>query len=384
MQLSVADKIRLLREATRGPDDVFALRSDAGGMGAPWNPVYAPLSDENVHMHLSGLIEIGSYPLIPVDNDLPKIWWIGADFDGKRPGTNWYRDVQRATRFFLDVGANLLVNLSRSAQGAHVRVLFKEPVHAWMARRWMQAWLEEAEVVEDEMRDHPTSFDRLIPPQDTLLSGFTRTGNRRPGNLMGSPLNGRLAKLHGGTLPLDPKRAAMGEFDPDGQHWRYLADAVERREWGCQELAAQLADSPGKPDMSAPTPAPVSRMYGEGAPLPVVDARGVLDFTLNHCAFIRHVRQPGAFTYQLWMALASQLHRFGDEGLSAFHAISSVDPRYSPTATERKWEQTADMHPIKCSTIVGHGYRCPHLGTNRCAGAAAPAYFHEHAFYEPL
>ena len=384
MQLSVGDKVRLLREATRGPEDVFALRSDAGGMGAPWSPVYSPLSDENVLMHLSGLIEIGSYPLIPVDNDLPKIWWIAADFDGKRQGTNWHHDVKRAVRFLLDVGANLLVNLSRSAKGAHVRVLFKEPVPAWMARRWMQAWLEEAEVVEDDLRDIPTSFDRLIPPQDTLLSGFTRTGNRRPGNLIGSPLNGRLAKQNGGTLPIDPKLAAMGDFDPDGKHWEHLARSLEGRAWGEVELAEQLAESPGKPDLHAPRPAPPPRMYGDGAPLPIVDARGMLDFTLNHCAFMRHVRQPGAFTYQLWMALATQLHRFGDEGNAAFHAISAVDPRYRATSTDRKWEQTADMHPIKCSTLVGHGYRCPNLGTNRCAGAAAPAYFHEHAFYEPI
>lgn len=384
MQLTVTDKIRLLREATRGPEDVFALRSDSGGMGAPWSPVYSPLTDENVLMHLSGLIEIGSYPLIPVDDDLPKIWWIAADFDGKRPGTNWHHDVKRAVRFLLDIGANLLVNLSRSAKGAHVRVLFNEPVPAWMARRWMQAWLEEAEVVEDDLRDFPTSFDRLIPPQDTLLSGFTRTGNRRPGNLIGSPLNGRLAKANGGTLPIDPKLAAMGEFDPDGKHWEHLANALEGRAWGAAELAEQLAESPGKPDLSAPRPAPPPRMYGEGAPLPTVDARGTLDFTLNHCAFMRHVRQPGAFTYPLWVALATQLHRFGDEGFAVFHEVSAIDPRYKPAAADKKWEQTSDMHPIKCSTLVGHGYRCPHLGTNRCGGAATPAYFHEHAFYEPL
>ena len=384
MQLSVGDKIRLLRDATRGPDDVFALRSDAGGFGAPWSPVYSPLTDENVYMHLSGLIEIGSYPLLPTEGDLPHVWWIAADFDGKRQGTHWQSDVQRATSFLLETGANLLVNLSRSAKGAHVRVLFREPVPAWMARRWMQAWLEEAEVVENDLRDQPTSFDRLIPPQDTLLSGYTRTGNRRPGNLIGSPLNGRLAKLHGGTLPIDPKRAAAGDFEPDGQHWAHLIRALEERDWGVEELAEKLKDAPGESDLVAPAPAPPPRLYGDGAPLPTVDARGFLDFTVNHCAFMRHVRQPGAFTYPLWMALASQLHRFGEEGRKVFHSISAVDPRYNATTTDRKWEQTGDMHPIKCSTLVGHGYRCPHLGTNRCAGAAAPAYFHEHSFYEPL
>ncbi len=380
--MQLADKIRLLRDATRGPDDVFALRSDTDGYGAPWRPVYSSLTDENVYMHMAGLIEIGSYPLIPVDDDLPRVWWIAADFDGKRQGTDWQLDVQRATAFLIETGANLLVNLSRSAKGAHIRVLFREPVPAWMARRWMQAWLEEAEVVDDEMRDQPSSFDRLIPPQDTLLSGYTRTGNRRPGNLIGSPCNGRLAKLHGGTLPIDPTQAALGRFETDGEHWRYIAQALDRRAWGIVDLAKALAESPGAADLSPPKPA--SQMYGIGGPLPVVDSRGALDFAINHCEFMRYVRQPGAFTYSLWLALASQLHRFGEEGKAAFHQISAVDPRYNAVATDRKWEQTAEMRPIKCRTLVGHGYKCPHLDTNRCGGAAAPAYFHEHAYYEPM
>jgi len=43
VELSPADKVRLLRELTRGADDVFASRRDGA-----WGPVYGTLTDEIV------------------------------------------------------------------------------------------------------------------------------------------------------------------------------------------------------------------------------------------------------------------------------------------------------------------------------------------------
>lgn len=206
MILSIADKIRLLRELTRGPDDVFAMRTDKN-TGWSWRPVYSPLPDSHVAMHLAGRIEIGSYALIPFGNGKsPNVWWIAADFDGKKPHVDWESDVQRVTEFLIDSGAPLFVNLSRSSHGAHVRVLFNEPVPAWMARRWFNAWLEEAGVLlpENENTDFdgsPQSFDRIIPPQDFLSGLLNDDGYRRPGNLVGSPLNKKCMSANGGSAP---------------------------------------------------------------------------------------------------------------------------------------------------------------------------------------
>jgi hypothetical protein len=394
MNLSREDKIRLLRELTRGAPDVYAMRGENFSKLKPddpdeaWRPVYSGLNDRIIEMHLGGVVEIGSYPLLPVDRDFPRIHWIAADFDGKRTGSDWEGDVQRTVQFLRETGCTLFVNLSRSAQGAHVRVLFKEAVPAWMARRWMQAWLEEAQVahpVDNEELDLPTSFDRLIPPQDTLLTGMTKHGKRRPGNLIGSPLNARRARERGGaTLPLDIDAVCDGNYRPDGKHWEHTVKALESRSWGIGELRDALLDSPGEPDLNPPS---ATHVMGGGskANLPVLQGNSAyLDFTMKHCEFMKYMAHGGEQPYHLWIALASQLHRWGHDGRDAFHAISQSDHRYDASQTDRKWEQTADLRPMRCDTIAGMGYICPHLDTVRCAGAKTPSYFYEHVSYEAL
>lgn len=377
-------KIALLRELTRGADDVFAVRTEN-----VWRPVYAPLPDQQVKMHLQGVMEIGSYPLMPNNADFPLVWWIAADFDGKPkpPDPNspdqrhaerrpWKPDVVRTVQFLIDTGCPLFVNLSRSSLGAHVRVLFKEPVPAWLARRWFMAWLEEAGVLEDRNDGLLPTFDRLIPPQDALSGGVNKNGYRLPGNLIGSPLNGKLARKNGGTLPLSVEAVADGNFEPDSKHWDHVEKALADRTWGLTELHAALADAPGSP--TAEPPVHRSRMY---LPIAATDV-GTLDFTIAFCEFVKHMRDPRNQSYPLWVALASELHRWGDAGRDAWHQISALDSRYDSRVTERKWLDTELMHPVRCDTLVAMGYRCPHLGTPRCAGSAAPAYLYEHVEVE--
>lgn len=405
VELSPEDKVRLLRDLTRGADDVFASRRDGA-----WGPVYGKLTDEIVLQHLMGNIEIGSYPLIPFGNgDYPNVMWICADFDGKtckqcKEGNprgadfctncearlpDWQADVQKAVEFLLDSECCLFVNLSRSAQGAHVRVLFNEPVPAWLARRWMTAWLEEASVIgsEDDWDIVPPSFDRLIPPQDWLTGRLNKRGNRMPGNLAGNPLNGRRARQHnGGTLPLDPYRVLKGDFDPDGRHWDHVIAALESREWGRAELQRAMTQAPGAPSTVPPSPQAFDLgSGGQYRSLPVLQGSDrSLEYMVKFCEFVRHMQQPGAQTYQLWVALATELHRFGEDGRQAFHEISSADSRYNASDTDKKWEQTQGMRPVRCDTLVTWGYRCPHLATPRCNGAGAPTYFTDHTDAEIL
>jgi hypothetical protein len=388
MNLSPEDKIRIFRDLTRGAEDVFAMQTDKA-TGWSWRPVYAPLTDGHAAMHLAGTIEIGSYALIPFGNHkAPNVRWVAADFDGKKPHVDWMRDVQRTVEFLIDTGAPLFVNLSRSAKGAHVRVLFNEPVPAWMARRWFNAWLEEAGVLtmpDDDLSDgDPQSFDRLIPPQDYLNPIPNDDGTRKPGNLVGSPLNGKLARKSGGTLPLDPKNVAMGKFEPDGRHWEHAVAALEGRSWGLAELVQGLAEAPGSPLTSAPEVS-YSGFGTPGVRLPVIQGgSGRLDYTVKFCEFMRHMRDPRNQSYQLWLALAIQLHRFGDEGRDAFHEFSRVDARYSASDTEQKWKETVGLSPVRCDTLVSWGYRCPYLRGPRCNGAKAPAYFTDHIDVEIL
>ena len=76
MNLTAEDKVRLLRDLTRGADDVFAVRTDRS-----WRPVYTSLPDSHIALHLGNTIEIGSYALIPFGNGKPPlVRWVAADF----------------------------------------------------------------------------------------------------------------------------------------------------------------------------------------------------------------------------------------------------------------------------------------------------------------
>lgn len=376
MSLSAEEKIDALRELTKGPDDCFATYILAAREGmARWRPIYAPLRRDNILMHLRGDIEIGTYPLLP-SLPFPRVYWICADFDGKSPHVDWKGEVQKALEFLLDFdGCPAFVNLSRSGQGAHIRMLFRESVPGWMARRWLTFWLSEAGIIPDnDLYDEgPRAFDRLIPPQDFLSDDVTFTGMRRPGNLAGCPLHGGHARSRGGTLPLDPQKALAGDFRPDGNHWSYVLQALEKRAWGEAELIAAMEEWPDDMD----TTPPHDSLNRKSLPVIPGDSRA-LSYNLAFCEFFRHIRQPGAQTYQLWLALATQLIRFGDEGREMFHQISALDARYVPSDTDAKWEQAKSMKPIRCDTLVHFGYRCPHLKQPRCNGPKAPTYFADH------
>jgi len=391
MNLTAQEKINALRELTKGAEDCFAayVITERQGMER-WRPVYSPLRDETIRLHLAGQLEIGTYPMIP-DLEWPRVYWICADFDGKKEHTDWQRDVKKALEFLLDFdGCPCFVNLSRSGKGAHIRMLFKESVPGWAARRWLTFWLEEAGILRPEEDDdflgdeREPSFDRLIPPQDLLSNRLTFDGMRRPGNLAGCPLNARHARSHGGTLPLDPYRAARGDFTPDGKHWEHVMTALEARAWGEAELFEAIADCPGDLGVAPPN-AQVDANGHLHRALPVIPGDNrELQYNLAFCEFFRHMRHPSNQSYPLWVALATQLHRFGDEGYEMFHQISALDSRYVTKDTDLKWQQTADMQPIRCDTLVQFGWRCPHLRQPRCNGPKAPTYFAAHTDAEIL
>jgi hypothetical protein len=169
----------------------------------------------------------------------------------------------------------------------------------------------------------------------------------------------------------------MGEFEPDGEHWRHTVAALESRTWGVAELAEAMKDMPE--DLVVPPPDRSGSFH-----LPVIanDSAG-LDYIVRLCEFVKHM-QEGGQTYPLRVALASQLHRFGEEGRRVFHQISATDRRYDARETDRKWEDTQTMRPIRCETLVGWGYKCKHLGTKRCNGCGAPTYFADHTYAEIL
>jgi hypothetical protein len=364
--------VTLFRRAFIGAEHVYAIRTDTG-----WQPVYTQLRDKDVIDHLSGRIEIGSYPILEARDPggWPMCRWIGADFDGKRPGTAWKTDVLRAMEFFGD--APVLLNLSRSGQGAHLRVLFAEPVPTWLARRWMLALLTEAGVTRaaDEEAT-PSSFDRCIPSQDDLPAA-------KIGSLLGCPLNlSRAREAEDASLLLSASDASFaGELVvvPTSEHWDYL-DSVLAKAWTRADLDAAMLDTS---ETLGLTPPPRRQ---EQVHLAVVADAHALHFTASFCKFLKWCADhPSLVNYELWVALAANLHTFGEAGRTLFHSLSALDAaRYNVSQTDWKWQSTEGLGPVRCDTIAGRGFRCPHLGTPRCGGASSPALFHHWTRYEPI
>jgi len=364
-------KIDLFRRAFGGAEHVYAIRTESG-----WQPIHAPLRDKDIVDHLSGRIEIGAYPILRNrDHDgWPMCRWIGADFDGKKPGAIWKPDVLRATEFFLD--APILMNLSRSGQGAHIRALFSEPVPTWLARRWMFTWLEESGVTRaDGDEEVPTSFDRCIPSQDDLPAD-------RIGSLLGCPLNKyRASVTEMGTLILSVEAAARKSLEvvPQELHWDYIEGRIERA-WTRAQLERAVADSSA--DLGLVAPERRSRTVH----LSIAADASMLHFTASFCEFVKWcVANPSLVNYELWVALAANLQPFGEEGRALFHTVSALDAqRYKSDQTEWKWNGTKGMGPVRCDTIAKTGFVCHHLNSPRCGGAATPAHLHRWSRYDPI
>ena len=142
--------------------------------------------------HLMGRKTIGSYAIRPDDTCI----FLAADFDG----AGW-RDAAAV------LGFQLLVEFSRSGDGAHAWLFFAEPVSARLARSLGGIFLSEASVRLSCLE--LAAYDRFFPNQDTMPKGGF-------GNLIGLPLQKKLRGL-GRTVFVDESYAVF----PD--QWQALA-----------------------------------------------------------------------------------------------------------------------------------------------------------------
>ncbi len=231
-QLSLEEKVSLFMSLFVGREDVFARRwyspsTDKSGYQPvctrEWNREYCDkkkykctecpnrefqsLGYDDVYRHLEGKDPngrdvVGVYAILP-DNTCR---FICCDFDDKNCEHGYEADVRAYINVCNDWNIPAYIERSRSGNGAHVWILFAEPVKAKTARLLGNTILTEA--MEREGKMSFKSYDRFFPNQDFMPQGGF-------GNLVALPLQGQ-SRRNGNSVFVDEK------FQPYPDQWAYL------------------------------------------------------------------------------------------------------------------------------------------------------------------
>jgi superfamily II DNA or RNA helicase len=183
---SINDKIDLFRSLFRGRDDVYArfwISRKTGKSGySPvckneWVPKVCkkpimkcsecpnrelvPLDDEIIRKHLAGIYIVGIYPMLQDET----CYFLAVDFDKE----DWVDNVFTFKEICMQEGIPVAIERSRSGNGAHAWIFFKENVPAILARR-MGSFLI-TKTMSKRYKLSMKNYDRLFPNQDTLPKG---------------------------------------------------------------------------------------------------------------------------------------------------------------------------------------------------------------------
>lgn len=222
-RLSSEEKIALFRRLFRGRTDVYPKHWESKKTGkagfAPacaneWragvcekprikcgncnNRQLIPLSDSVIYKHLIGEHTIGVYPLLEDDS----CYFLAVDFDE----SHWQEDARAFMRSCEVLAVPAALEISRSGNGAHVWVFFRNRVSARDARRLGTAILSHACATTRQFQ--LGSYDRLFPSQDMLPKGGF-------GNLIALPLQKAPREL-GYSVFVDT------DFRPYSDQWDFL------------------------------------------------------------------------------------------------------------------------------------------------------------------
>ena len=263
-------KIGLFHSLFRGRDDVYPRRFESRKTGkSGYSPVCAnewvrgicekprikcaecphrkflPITDDVIRCHLSGQDDnghdfvMGVYPMLLDET----CFFLAADFDK----ATWQEDAKA----FLDTCRQLnlptALERSRSGNGGHIWLFFREPVPATLARKLGTHLLTET------MRRRPDigldSYDRFFPNQDTLPHGGF-------GNLIALPLQKHPRGL-GNSVFLDD------QLVPFRDQWTFLSSI---RRLSRQEIEAVVRSAEAKGHVVGVQFAPDGEEENDSAP----------------------------------------------------------------------------------------------------------------------
>ncbi len=179
------NKITLFRSLFHGRDDVyprFWISRKTGKSGySPvckneWMPIckkpitkcsgcpnreLVPLDNEIIRKHLVGAHIIGVYPMLRDET----CYFLAVDFDKE----DWVDNAFSFKETCVQEGIPASIERSRSGNGAHVWMFFKENIPASLARRMGSFLL--TKTMSKRYKLSMESYDRLFPSQDTLPKG---------------------------------------------------------------------------------------------------------------------------------------------------------------------------------------------------------------------
>lgn len=135
------------------------------------NQSFVPFDATSVRKHLIGKMAMGSYAIDEQDRCI----FLAADFDK----STWRDDIRAYQKAAGEMHIQVAVEISKSGNGAHAWIFFKEYVPAGKARRLGEIILSRA--MESQNTLNLNSYDRFFPNQDLLPSGGF-------GNLIALPL----------------------------------------------------------------------------------------------------------------------------------------------------------------------------------------------------
>ena len=216
-------KITIFRGLFRGRTDVFATRwqNQQGRNGYSvacnneWTKgichkprvkcqeckhrLFTEISNQVIYRHLAGQQIVGLYPLLH-DNTC---YLLAADFDKGE----WQEEVKAMSQACTEYGIPHTIEISRSGNGAHLWIFFKDRIPAKEARLLGFGLLDKAMEIYPNLSFN--SYDRLFPNQDILPEGGF-------GNLIALPLQ-REARLVGNSSFVDANLHAIRD------QWQHLA-----------------------------------------------------------------------------------------------------------------------------------------------------------------
>lgn len=160
---------------------------------------FLTLDSTAVRNHLQGNHTIGTYAIRADD----KCMFLVADFDGD----GWDKDVLAYKAAASSLGIEVAIERSRSGNGAHAWIFFREPIAARTARQLGTLIVSRA--VEVRYTLSLSTYDRFFPNQDYLPNGGF-------GNLIALPLQ-REPRDNGNSVFIDES------MTPYEDQWKYLA-----------------------------------------------------------------------------------------------------------------------------------------------------------------